>query len=89
MNMMMHRDTEARKDDKEGLVSELDDDTMKAAYGILSEATGHGYKRIRTRLLLVSDVKLPSKYILDKEQPPIERMIFTPLKFPHAESAGF
>eukprot|EP00957_Ditylum_brightwellii_P064964 4928369-Ditylum_brightwellii.AAC.1 len=35
MNMMVHRDTEAREDNAEGLVSELDDDTMKAAFGIL------------------------------------------------------
>eukprot|EP00957_Ditylum_brightwellii_P156927 11943780-Ditylum_brightwellii.AAC.2 len=47
MNMMIHRDTEAREDDTERLVSELDGDTMKAAFGILSEATGHGYERIQ------------------------------------------
>eukprot|EP00957_Ditylum_brightwellii_P127311 9707489-Ditylum_brightwellii.AAC.1 len=89
MNMMICRDTEAREDDTDGSVSELDDDTMKSAFGILSEATGHGYERIRKRLELVSDVKFSSKYILDKEQPPIKRMIITPLKSPHDESAGF
>eukprot|EP00957_Ditylum_brightwellii_P003106 236826-Ditylum_brightwellii.AAC.1 len=40
MNMTIRRDTEAREDDTERLVSELDDDTTKAAFGILSEATG-------------------------------------------------
>eukprot|EP00957_Ditylum_brightwellii_P113292 8638507-Ditylum_brightwellii.AAC.1 len=62
---------------------------MKAAFGILSEATGRGYERIRKRLEFVSDVKSPSKYILDKEQSPIKRIIITPLKSPHDESAGF
>eukprot|EP00957_Ditylum_brightwellii_P184262 14034819-Ditylum_brightwellii.AAC.1 len=38
MNMMICRNTEAREDDTEGLVSELDDDTMKTVIGILSEA---------------------------------------------------
>eukprot|EP00957_Ditylum_brightwellii_P132885 10133627-Ditylum_brightwellii.AAC.1 len=33
--------------------------------------------------------KFPSTYILDKEQPPIERMIIAPLKSPYDESAGF
>eukprot|EP00957_Ditylum_brightwellii_P040264 3047128-Ditylum_brightwellii.AAC.1 len=87
MNMMIRRDTGAREDDTEGLVSELDDDTMKATFSILSEATGHGYERIGKRLEFISDVKFPSKYILDKERPPIERMIITPLKFPYDESA--
>eukprot|EP00957_Ditylum_brightwellii_P089490 6814567-Ditylum_brightwellii.AAC.1 len=62
---------------------------MKAAFGILSETTGHGYERIQKRLELVTDVKFPSKYILDKEWPPIERMIITPLKSPNDGSAGF
>eukprot|EP00957_Ditylum_brightwellii_P089830 6841148-Ditylum_brightwellii.AAC.1 len=46
MNIMIHRNTEAREDDTEGLVSELDDEKMKAAFDILSEATGSGYVRI-------------------------------------------
>eukprot|EP00957_Ditylum_brightwellii_P103429 7881166-Ditylum_brightwellii.AAC.1 len=87
--MMMHRDTEAREDDTEGLVSELDNYTMKAAFGILSEATGRGYERIQERLKLITDVKFKSKYVLDKEQPPIERMTITLLKSPLDESAGF
>eukprot|EP00957_Ditylum_brightwellii_P130132 9926220-Ditylum_brightwellii.AAC.1 len=89
MNMMICKDTEAREGDTEGLVSELENDTLKAAFGILSEATGHGYKRIWKRLELVSDVKFPSKCLLDMEQPPIERMIITSLKSPHDESVGF
>eukprot|EP00957_Ditylum_brightwellii_P195088 14864676-Ditylum_brightwellii.AAC.1 len=89
MNMMIRRDIEAREDNTDGLVSELDDDTMKAAFDILSETTGHGYERMQKRLELVSDVNFQSKYILDKEQPPIKRMIITPLKSPHYESAGF
>eukprot|EP00957_Ditylum_brightwellii_P082549 6275840-Ditylum_brightwellii.AAC.1 len=47
MNMMVCRDTEAREDGTEGLVSGLDDDTMKAAFGILSETTGCEYKEYR------------------------------------------
>eukprot|EP00957_Ditylum_brightwellii_P041576 3149548-Ditylum_brightwellii.AAC.1 len=89
MNMMIRRDTEARENDTEGLDSELDDDTMKAVFGILIEATGRGYERIWKRLEFVSDVKFPSKYILDKERPPIERMIITLLTSPYDESAGF
>eukprot|EP00957_Ditylum_brightwellii_P002005 154517-Ditylum_brightwellii.AAC.1 len=59
--MMIRRDTEARGDNTEGLVSKLDDDTMKAAFGILGEATGCGYERILKKLEFVSDVKFPSK----------------------------
>eukprot|EP00957_Ditylum_brightwellii_P089951 6850076-Ditylum_brightwellii.AAC.1 len=62
---------------------------MKAAFGILGEATGRGYERMQKKLELVSDVEFQSKYTLDKERPPIERMIITPLKSPYFESAGF
>eukprot|EP00957_Ditylum_brightwellii_P001574 123201-Ditylum_brightwellii.AAC.1 len=62
---------------------------MKAAFGILGEATGLGCERIRKKLEFVSNVKFPSKYILDKYRPPIERMMITPLKSPYDESAGF
>eukprot|EP00957_Ditylum_brightwellii_P178379 13586586-Ditylum_brightwellii.AAC.1 len=38
--MVINRDTEPREDAGEGLVSDLDDETKKAAFSILSEATG-------------------------------------------------
>eukprot|EP00957_Ditylum_brightwellii_P075129 5708865-Ditylum_brightwellii.AAC.1 len=65
------RDTEARDDNADGLVGEMGDDKKKAAFVILSKATGCGYDRIRKTIKLVSNLKLSSKYIMDKEQPPM------------------
>eukprot|EP00957_Ditylum_brightwellii_P050835 3854782-Ditylum_brightwellii.AAC.1 len=47
MNMMIHQDTEARDDDAEGLISELDENTKKEVFGIWNEAMGCDYERIR------------------------------------------
>eukprot|EP00957_Ditylum_brightwellii_P204299 15338579-Ditylum_brightwellii.AAC.1 len=65
------RDTEARDDDADGLVGEMNDDKKKTAFGILSKATGHGYERIWKTIKLVSNLQLSSKHIMDKEHPPI------------------
>eukprot|EP00957_Ditylum_brightwellii_P056865 4311128-Ditylum_brightwellii.AAC.1 len=68
---MVQRDTEARDNNVDGLVNEMDDDKKKAAFGIVSKATGHGYERIQKTIKVVSNHKLSSKYIMDKEQQPI------------------
>eukprot|EP00957_Ditylum_brightwellii_P112319 8563793-Ditylum_brightwellii.AAC.1 len=67
--MMVQRDTEARVDDDDGLIKEADEKSKQAAVSILSESIGRGYKPIRKSIASVCNVKLPSKYIMDKERP--------------------
>eukprot|EP00957_Ditylum_brightwellii_P124026 9453920-Ditylum_brightwellii.AAC.1 len=89
MNMMINRDTEPREDDGEGFVSNLDGKTKKAAFSVLSEATGHGYERIQKNIESVSHIRLPSKYYMDKECPPIDAISIIPLDSSYDESARF
>eukprot|EP00957_Ditylum_brightwellii_P036025 2729651-Ditylum_brightwellii.AAC.1 len=51
-----------------------------AAYGIFGEATaGCGYVQIRKKLNYTSEVKLPSKYIIDQIQSiEVEKMMINP-----------
>eukprot|EP00957_Ditylum_brightwellii_P033700 2554643-Ditylum_brightwellii.AAC.1 len=69
--MMIQRDTEARDDDDDdnGLVKETDDKSKQAAVSMLSKSTGWGYELIWISIANVCNVKLPSKYIMDKERP--------------------
>eukprot|EP00957_Ditylum_brightwellii_P144806 11029605-Ditylum_brightwellii.AAC.1 len=52
LNMMIQRDAEARDDDADGLVGEMDNDKKKAAFGLLRKATGSRYERIRKTIKL-------------------------------------
>ena len=82
-NMMIQRDTETRDDDDDdddddGLVKEADEKSKQAAVCILSVSTGQGYKQIQKSIANVCNVKLPSKYIMDKERPVVEKMEIVP-----------
>eukprot|EP00957_Ditylum_brightwellii_P011701 884160-Ditylum_brightwellii.AAC.1 len=67
--MMTQRNTDPRRDDNIGLIQELDEKTNFISNRILGKATGYGYESIRKRLSDTSDLKLPSKYCIDKLHP--------------------
>eukprot|EP00957_Ditylum_brightwellii_P089859 6843329-Ditylum_brightwellii.AAC.1 len=72
--MMIQRDTEARDDNDDVLIKEADEKSKQAAVSILSKSTGWGYKWIRKSITNVCNIKLPSKYIMDKEMPAVEKI---------------
>eukprot|EP00957_Ditylum_brightwellii_P044962 3410487-Ditylum_brightwellii.AAC.1 len=86
-NMMIQRDTEPRDNDRYGLVSDIDERTKKATFGMLSEATGLGYERIRKLIEGVANIKLPSMYYIAKDWPLIKGMKIVPFNTSNDEGA--
>eukprot|EP00957_Ditylum_brightwellii_P127476 9721006-Ditylum_brightwellii.AAC.1 len=78
INMMIQRDTEARDDYDDGLIKEDDENLKQAAVSILSKSTGQGYKQIQKSIANVCNVKLLSKYIMDKEWSAVQKMEIFP-----------
>jgi hypothetical protein len=76
--MMIQRNTEARDDDDDGLIKEADEKSKQTAVSILSESTGWGCEQIGKSIANVCNVKLPFKYIMDKERPAVEKMEIVP-----------
>eukprot|EP00957_Ditylum_brightwellii_P042892 3247043-Ditylum_brightwellii.AAC.1 len=74
----VQRDTEAKEDARAGLIMELDDKSKCAVVSILSKSTGQGYEYIQKSIADVYNVRITSKYIMDKEKPVIEKMEIVP-----------
>eukprot|EP00957_Ditylum_brightwellii_P081069 6166016-Ditylum_brightwellii.AAC.1 len=85
--MMIQRNAEAKDDDDDGLIEEADEKSKQAAVSILSKSTGLGYERIWKSIANVCNVKLPSKYIMEKERPAVEKMKIVPAGSTYDECA--